>query len=118
MDQFLDEEIKAAEELAAGNPGQRIDALDKVTFLSANFKSSAQGKEAKRLLAELTMDKSMKKEISAKRMYDASMQAEDPDRRVALLEKAAKQFAGTHYGNLAEKAAHVAAGNATANAQP
>ncbi len=114
MERFLDEEIKSAEELAAGDSGQRIDALDKVTFLSANFKSSAQGKEAKRLLAELTKDKSMKKEISAKKMYDASMQAEDPDRRVAMLEKAAKQFAGTHYGELAEKAAHQAAGDATA----
>jgi AhpC/TSA family len=112
MDQFLDDEIKAAEELMAGDPAQRIDALDKVTFLSANFKSSAQGKEAKKLLAELTKDKTMKKEISAKKMYDASMQADDPDRRVVLLEKTAKQFAGTHYGELADKAAHAPAAEA------
>ena len=36
------------------------------------------------------------------------MQAPDPDRRVALLEKAAKQFPGTHYGVLADKAAAAA----------
>ena len=106
--------MKAAEELVGGDPAQRIDALDKVTFLSVNFKSSPQGKEAKKLLAELTKDKSMKKEISAKKMYDASMQALDPDRRVALLEKTAKQFAGTHYGDLADKAAH----EPTAEAKP
>jgi peroxiredoxin len=108
MDRFMDEELKAAQELAAGDPGQRIDALDKATFLSANFKAAAQGKEAKKIVAELTKDKTLKKEISAKKLYDASMQTPDPDRRVTLLEKAAKQFPGTHYGELAEKAAAAA----------
>jgi peroxiredoxin len=108
MERFLDEELKAAQELAAGDPGQRIDALDKATFLSANFKAAAQGKEAKKILADLTKDKTLKKELSAKKMYDLSMQTPDPDRRVALLEKAAKQFPGTHYGELADKAAAAA----------
>jgi len=108
MESFLDEELKTAQELAAGDPGQRIDALDKASFLSANFKAASQGKEAKKILAELTKDKTLKKELSAKKMYDASMQTPDPDRRVALLEKAAKQFPGTHYGELAEKAAAAA----------
>jgi peroxiredoxin len=108
MESFLDEELKTAQELAAGDPGQRIDALDKASFLSANFKAASQGKEAKKILADLTKDKTLKKELSAKKMYDASMQTPDPDRRVALLEKAAKQFPGTHYGELADKAAAAA----------
>jgi hypothetical protein len=108
MENFLDEELKAAQELAAGDPGQRIDALEKATFLSANFKAAAQGKEAKKILTDLTKDKTLKKELSAKKMYDLSMQTPDPDRRVALLEKAAKQFPGTHYGELADKAAAAA----------
>ena len=76
--------------------------------MSANFKASPQGKEAKKIVADLTKDKTLKKEISAKKMYDLSMQAADTDRRVALLEKAAKQFPGTHYGVLADKAAAAA----------
>jgi hypothetical protein len=108
IDRFLAEELKAAEELSSGEPGQRIDALEKASFLATNFKASAEGKTAKKIVADLTKDKGLKKEISAKKMYDMSMQTPDPDRRVVLLEKAAKQFPDTHYGALAEKAAAAA----------
>ncbi len=108
MEQFLDDELKSAQDLADGNAAQKIDALDKASFLSANFKSAAQGKEAKKVLAELTKDKSLKKEIGAKKLYDKSMQVPDPDLRAVMLEKAARQFPDTHYGELADKAARAA----------
>ncbi len=108
MEQFLDDELKSAQELAEGDASQKIEALGKSSFLATNFKSNAQGKEAKKVLAELTKDKSLKKEISAKKMYDQSMQVPDPDRRVVMLEKAARQFPDTHYGELADKAARAA----------
>jgi peroxiredoxin/RNA polymerase-interacting CarD/CdnL/TRCF family regulator len=108
IEQFLDDELKSAKELAEGDASQKIEALGKASFLSANFKSNAQGKEAKKVLADLTKDKSLKKEISAKKMYDQSMQMPDPDRRVVMLEKAARQFPDTHYGELADKAARAA----------
>jgi peroxiredoxin len=105
MELFLDDELKSAQDLAAGDAAQKIDALDKATFLSSNFKSNAQGKEAKKVLADLVKDKGLKKEISAKKMYDKSMQVPDPDQRVVMLEKVVRQFPDTHYGELADKAA-------------
>jgi thiol-disulfide isomerase/thioredoxin len=104
LEHFLDDELETAQESATGEPSQKIDALEKATFLASNFKAAQQGKEAKKLVAELTKDKTLKKEISAKRMYELSMQTPDLDRRVVLLEKAAKQFPDTHYGTLAEQA--------------
>ncbi len=108
MGQFLDDELKAAQELAAGDASQKIEALDRASFLSSNFKAASQGKEAKKVLAELTKDKSLKKEIGAKKIYEQSMQVPDPDRRVVMLEKAARQFPDTYYGDLADKAAKAA----------
>ena len=101
-------ELAEASELALGGPSQKIEALQKATFLANHFKAAQEGKEAKRLLADLTKDKTLKKEISAKKMYDLSLQADDPDRRLALLEKAARQFPDTLYGALAGKAAAAA----------
>jgi peroxiredoxin len=108
MEQFLDGELKSAQDLAAGDAAQKIEAIGKAFFLSNNFKAASQGKDAKKVLAELTKDKSLKKEISAKKMYDQSMQMPDPDRRLGMLEKAARQFPDTHYGELADKAAKAA----------
>lgn len=108
VDRFVVEELDTAFELSMGEPAEKIEALEKATFLSNNFKATKQGKEAKKLLADLTKDKTLKKELSAKKMYELSMQSPDLDRRVALLEKAAKQFPDTHYGLLAEKAAAAA----------
>jgi peroxiredoxin len=108
MEQFLDDELKSATELAAGDSPQKIEALEKASFLANNFKSAQQGKDAKKVLGDLTKDKTLKKEISAKKMYDHCMQVPDPDRRVVMLEKAAKQFPDTHFGDLADKAARAA----------
>ena len=108
MEQFLDDELTSAQQLAGGNAAEKIEALDKASFLSANFKSAPQGKDAKKILAELTKDKGLKKEIGAKKLYDRSMQVPDPDQRVVMLERTAKQFPDTHYGELADKAARAA----------
>jgi peroxiredoxin len=108
MDQFLDDELKSAADLAAGDSPQKIEALEKASFLANNFKSAQQGKDAKQILGDLTKDKALKKEISAKKMYDRCMQVPDAERRVVMLEKAAKQFPDTHFGELADKAARAA----------
>jgi peroxiredoxin len=108
MDRFLDEELKTIQALAQGRGAQRVLALKQAAALSSAFRTSEQGKEAKRLLVELAKDKGLMKEVSAKKVYDLSMQTPDPDQRMAQLEKAAKQFPDTYYGALAGKLAAAA----------
>ena len=63
--------------------------------------------EAREVVAFLEKDEQFKKELAAKKAYDATVQkvAAFPNRRSVLFGALAKRFDGTEYGKLAADAA-------------
>ena len=107
LENFLDDRLAEVKRQASGEVADKLAAIDAATFLSTNFKTTDQGKEAKKLAADLSKDKELKKELAAKRLYEQCLAKAGGDtaRQAELLRGVAKKFPGTHYAQLASGAA-------------
>ena len=107
LENFLDERLAEVKRQSSGEVADKLAAIDSATFLSTNFKTTDQGKEAKKLATDLSKDKDLKKELAAKRLYEQCLvkAAGNPARQAELLRGVAKKFPGTHYAQLASGAA-------------
>jgi peroxiredoxin len=98
-------QIENVRKLSTGEVPDKLAALDKAGVLATNFKATEIGNEAKKIVAELTKDKTLKKELAAKKAYEQSLLVPDADRKTAKLQATAKLFPDTYYGQQASKAA-------------
>jgi hypothetical protein len=105
VEKYNQSQIESVRKLSTGEVPDKLAALDKAGALASNFKATDIGNEAKKIVAELTKDKSLKKELAAKKAYEQSLQVADADRKVTRLQSTAKLFPDTYYGQQAAKAA-------------
>ena len=107
LENFLDDRLAEVKRQASGEVAEKLAAIDAAAFLSTNFKSTDQGKEARKLGADLSKDKELKKELSAKRLYEKCLEKSEGNvaRQAELLRSVAKKYPGTHYAELATGAA-------------
>ena len=102
IDGFMEAELENGAKLAVGAVDDRLLALDKASQLATNFKATPAGVEAKKILADLNKDKSLKKEAAAKQAFEHALQSGDPQRRTQM-QAVAKRFPDTFYGQQAAK---------------
>jgi hypothetical protein len=104
---FLNGRVSAAKELVTGDVPKKLGAFDKASRLSAAFASTPQGKEAKKIVADLTSDASFRQELSARKLYDQSVvKSHGDDVKLAKnMHIVAQRFPDTYYGGLAKQAA-------------
>jgi hypothetical protein len=105
---LLDARLGEIRGLYKGSAAEQLQAHEKATALGKTFKQSPQSKKAREVVAFLEKDEDFKRELAAKKAYDALMQrsaATTPRGRTAALKGLAERFEGTHYGQLAQEAA-------------
>jgi len=105
---LLDARLGEIKGLYKGSAAEQLRAHEKAVALSKIFKQSPQGKKAKEVMAFLEKDDDFKRELAAKKAYDTCMQrsaSTTARARTAVLRGIAERFEGTHYGELAQKAA-------------
>ncbi len=102
---YLQQQSGRIEELSQGELVDRLEAYEKASVLAAGFKTTAEGKKARQLLADFLSDPQFKRELAAKQSYEKSVQQgqAQPNLRNKLMQSVAKRFKGTHYGELAAK---------------
>jgi len=106
MTEYLGKELEKIRTLAKGEIDDRFDAYDRAVTLSMRFKSSAQGKDARKLVLSLEGDAKFKRELAAKRAYDKCQQsAGSAKHKASAMRSLAKRFEGTQYGEKAKTAA-------------
>ncbi len=103
VDRYLDARIERIRGLYKGTVVERLEAHAAATALSSIFKTTPQSKKAKQVVTYMEGDEQFKRELAAKKVYDGAMQR-PVAQQARLLRAAAKRFAGTHYGTLAEQA--------------
>ncbi|MBN1396266.1 MAG: TlpA family protein disulfide reductase [Pirellulales bacterium] len=105
LEKHLGEKLRCVAELAKGTPIEQFEAYDEANRIAALFKNTEQGKEARRLAAELGKDKDFRRELAAKRAYDRAMKsaAAKPNLGERIVKAFIKRFKGTYYAELAEK---------------
>ncbi len=107
---FVADEVKSLDELnKSDDVNDKLAALDKAMFLNSQFASTAEGKRAKEVLAELNGDKTLKQEALAKKQYEKTMRIADQDKRAKALDLLGKKFANTQFGKQASEAAQATA---------
>ena len=106
IERFMDtglEQIKAGYK---GNVEERFAAYDKANQMAGVFRSTAQNKKARDVVAYLEKDEQFKRELAAKKAYDGCMgKGAATGKRDVMLKAVAKRFEGTHYGKLAAETA-------------
>jgi hypothetical protein len=105
---LLDARLGEIKGLYKGSAAERLQAHEKAAALGKTFKQSPQSKKAREVAAFLEKDEDFKRELAAKKAYDALMQksaATTPRGRTAALKGLAERFEGTHYGEVAQEAA-------------
>ncbi len=106
IDRYLDAQL---EEIRAGYKGEtavRLAAYDKAVALSNSFRTTPQSKKAREVVLFMEKDDDFKRELAAKKAYDACAARTGPNvKRDQLFKAVAKRFEGTHYGRLAQEAA-------------
>jgi hypothetical protein len=106
MGKYLDAQWADIQKQAKGDLNDRFDAYEAAVSLSTRFKTSDQGKEARKLVMSLDEDETFKKEMAAKRAYDKLMASTlTPPRKASSMKVLAKRFEGTQYGEKAKVAA-------------
>lgn len=108
VDRFVQTEMEAVRKLVGGEVPDKLLALEKASVVATNFKATDAGNEAKKIVGDLTKDKTLKKEFGAKKLYEAALATPDPARRAIKLQATAKAFPGTYYAQQATKAATAA----------
>ncbi|HWB00130.1 MAG TPA: redoxin domain-containing protein [Pirellulales bacterium] len=105
LDRYLSDRLEQLRTSASGTVPERLAAFEIATNLSAQFKSSPQGRESRQILIELNKDSALKREVTAKIAYDKLVQAiaSKPDQRDALVNGFVRTFAGTYYAGLAKE---------------
>lgn len=105
IDHFVQTEMDSVRTLVQGPVPDKLLALGKASIVATNFKATEAGNEAKKIVGDLTKDKGLKKELGAKKLYEAALATPDANRRAIKLLAAAKAFPGTYYGQQAATAA-------------
>ncbi len=106
IERYLEAQL---EEIRAGYKGEmavRLTAYDKALALSNSFRNSAQSKKAREVVVFMEKDEAFKRELAAKKAYEACAAKTGPNvKRDQLFRAVAKRFEGTYYGGMAQQAA-------------
>lgn len=106
IERYLDAQLGEIRAGYKGEPAVRLAAYDKAFALSNGFRASAQSKKAREVIAFLEKDDAFRRELAAKKAYEACAAKTGPNvKRDQLFRAVAKRFEGTHYGQLAQEAA-------------
>jgi hypothetical protein len=102
---FLDDQATAIKDLSAGEMPQRLEAFEKANALSTYFRSTEQGKEAGKTVAEFQKDAAFRREVTAKKMYlaDHAKAGGNEAQLTKLLRALVVHFGDTYYGGLAKQ---------------
>ncbi len=114
---FLDEQLSSAKELVNGDVPKKIEGFGKATQLSSAFGSTAEGKEAKKIVTDLNGDAEFRKELAARRMYEQSVAKSGGDevKLAKSLHVVVQRYPETYYGEMAKQKIDGAASGATAS---
>lgn len=106
LDRYLEAQLEEIRAGYKGEPAARLAAHEKALTLSNSFRTSAQSKKAREVVAFLEKDDSFKRELAAKKAYEACAAKTGPNvKRDQLFRAVAKRFEGTYYGGMAQQAA-------------
>jgi hypothetical protein len=102
---FLDEQIASAKELVTGDIPKKIEGFGKASQISVAFGSTAQGKEAKKIVLDLNGDAAFRKELAARKLYEQSVAKSGGDdvKLAKTLHVVVQRFPETYYGGLAKQ---------------
>lgn len=106
IDRYLDAQLEEIRAGYKGEPAVRLAAYEKAFALSNSFRTTPQSKKARDVVLFLEKDDAFKRELAAKKAYEACAARTGPNvKRDQLFKAVAKRFEGTHYGRLAQEAA-------------
>lgn len=100
IEAFLEAGLQEVKEGYKGSIEQQFVAYEKAAQLASVFKTAPQNKTAREVMQFMESNESFKKELAAKKAYDAVMQ-KPPVARKNLLKGLAQRFEGTEYGKKA-----------------
>jgi len=106
IERYLDTQLEEIRAGYKGEPAVRLAAYDKASALSNSFRATPQSKKAREVVLFLEKDEAFKRELAAKKAYEACTARTGPNvKRDQLFRAVAKRFEGTHCGRLAQEAA-------------
>jgi len=106
IERYLDTQLEEIRAGYKGEPAVRLAAYDKASALSNSFRATPQSKKAREVVLFLEKDEAFKRELAARKAYEACTARTGPNvKRDQLFRAVAKRFEGTHYGRLAQEAA-------------
>jgi hypothetical protein len=110
-EKFLDGQVATIKDLSAGEMPQRLQAFEKATALATYFRSTPQGKDAGKTVADFQKDAEFRREVTAKKMYlaDHAKAGGNEMQLAKLLRGLVTHFGDTYYGGLAKQEADAAA---------
>lgn len=103
---FMDAGLEQVQRGYKGDVQERLAAYEKASQLAGTFKSTPQSKKAREVAVFLEKDEKFKRELAAKKAYEACLnKGGAAAKRDTLLKSVAKRFEGTYYGQRAAQAA-------------